>query len=224
MSATNAEELSDSEQVSTGQNFSRRLRGCDNDARHACYLGQYSCHQQRGCERISPGRNITADRFERPNDPAEFPAGGKFPEAFTRHLGHGEFSDVCDGGFGSNEEFRGDLLCRRRNLFLAHAQGQIAEAVEFACVAQKRLVLLRSYIINDGANQFILGDGEGSMRLKEVRPALIKNSNHNAPLHHNLVQRIFDNSLRSGLFEARDDVAHGGLFEDGVHRDPVFIA
>ena len=45
-----------------------------------------------------------------------------------------------------------------------------------------------------------------------------------AALHHDLVQRVLDDSLRAGFFQARDDVAHRGLFEDRIHGHPLGIA
>ncbi len=42
-------------------------------------------------------------------------------------------------------------------------------------------------------------------------------------LHHDLVQRVFDDSLGFGLLEARNDGPNRGFIEDGIHCHPVFI-
>src|SRR6185503_10422632 len=41
---------------------------------------------------------------------------------------------------------------------------------------------------------------------------------------HDLVQGVFDDALRAGAFQPRNQVAHGALLDDRVHRHPLLVA
>src|SRR5579872_7221466 len=42
--------------------------------------------------------------------------------------------------------------------------------------------------------------------------------------HYDFVERIFHDALRACALEPRNNRTHGGLFENGVHRQPAVFA
>ena len=104
-----------------------------------------------------------------------------------------------------------------------NAEVMLGETVELARIFEDRFIAAMAYSIEDGCDG-VFGFGKPDGFSREEALGLIERDDTQHDSHHDLVQRIFDDALCTRFLEARDDGAHGGLIENRVYRQPVFIA
>jgi len=92
-------------------------------------------------------------------------------------------------------------------------QLQIAYVIQPFRIAEQSYIALAPHLFDDRRhNVIMLGLRTFPLHLERLQLAKILNRNHRLRLHDNLVQRILDDTLRTGFFQAGNDMAYRRLF------------
>ncbi len=153
-----------------------------------------------------------------------------------RALLFGDAANIPRGMFDGAKKIARDIAARGAQLSSAdpNRAARQTKSVEPPRPAKQRRVAI-SADVGENARRHMLGSriaraapGEEPRGNRVVKFQNTHQNNRTLRLlqtsEHNFVQRIFDDPLRAGRFQARDDGAHNVFIHNRVHRDPLRIA
>ncbi len=202
--AAHLKEVRDAEPGREAENLGAGPRAGDADGLDAGDLRGNHVHQQRGGQGISAGGRVCAHGIERAHDLAETAAVGIIDEAFLRQLETGVLANVRGGGEDRALEFGRERA--RAGVMRTDAPSKPSNLRAYSSRAASPRRRTSSRIGRDDALGFV-----EALRLAGEQRARRLCSPGFESLHYDLVQRIFDDALRSGFLQARNDGAHGGF-------------